>query len=75
MLTKPLTSAEKWQGGLKHMNSASKMDYSGKLAAVSPRLEKPEARNTRGHPNRILVKVCCSHGLVALLVVLLLAAT
>ena len=30
-------------------------------AAVSPRLEKSEARSTGGVPNRILIEVCCSH--------------
>ena len=49
ILTKPFTSAEKGQ-----------MDYSGK-AAVSPRLEKSEARNTDSHPNHTLVEACCSH--------------
>ena len=43
------------------MNIASKVDVSGMPAAVSPRLEKSEARNTEGAPNRILVEVCCSH--------------
>ena len=61
ILTKPFTNAEKWQGGLKLMNIASKLDVPGMPAAVSPRLEKSEARNTGGVPNRILVEVCCSH--------------
>ena len=61
ILTKPFTNAEKWQGGLKLMNIASKLDVPGMPAAVSPRLEKSEARNTGGAPNRILVEVCCSH--------------
>ena len=61
ILTKPFTNAEKWQGGLKLMNIASKVDVSGMPAAVSPCLEKSEARNTGGAPNRILVEVCCSH--------------
>ena len=56
ILTKPFTR----QGGLKLMNIAGKSGCS-KLAAVSPRLEKSEAGNTAGHPNRILVEVCCSH--------------
>ena len=61
ILTKPFTNAGKWQGGLKLMNIASKIDVSGMPAAVSPRLEKSKARNTGGSPNCILVEVCCSH--------------